>query len=1025
MSVATALVMPVDQAMRQQLQRLPPSASTSAQQRGDGKVVTATGNAAAATSPPNFSPAAFIDAVLPSFSPAAAGSLPAVSALLTSLQQHSASLQSQQSSLLSSSASLFSSHSSQLQQQDASFRSLTSQYASILSSLHGDLTVLAPLASSLSALSTASSSLNRAHVYLLLLTRCNELSELARQQAEAQPQQAAKTILQLSRLHEQVRQEAQRGEQGVLRLQSVLHHRLLYLLHGTKERLFSAYRDCLASMHWPQSTPHMSSIDTSEPNISTFCDLTETLLLLQIEADAEAESGPAALSLSASLPSSSSSSSVSPSQSPVSDRLWIFDLLFSPLHLRFQYHFTGEKPTNRLDKLEWALAFISNVVTLHAPVLDAYVQPILLRSPLAHVSAQLSLIASMLRLLRGKLEQSLPLLLSRPVLLRHTVDELLSFESQLRAEWRFPEEEEGVTELLCKDGRGDVFERWLSVDKEWVNDRLRAMQEMKEPWKRVSDGREADGDGSRPADLQLGLDDDADSDNEDGRELKLETDADGREGEDDAADADVLAAAAGSGGAGLAVASSDPSLVVTRSAQLLVTLVSSITSRFTLLPYLSARLRFVQDIQYQLLDIYLETLEEEAARLLPAVQAAISSPSSALRLYCMIVNSLFYVERVLADWSDDVTFIELRYFQAHSELPASTTVRQLVERIGGGGGGGGGGEVDVDGSVFDAMIVNYHDGRERMVKQIVDALVDGFYALTRAYRKQGHQGIIGEDDEEGEEGGAQQPAVLSRAASAGLNVSAGFVPALLTLKLQLLSLHRHLSSPLFQLVWTRTASRLDTLLFSTCVQHRFFSSSGARQLAYDMNALLLVFRQWGGGAGVGRWLGCVMDAMQLLSMKGEEVQEMERGMEGGDEDVQWLETAEEERRRRWRERWRIRRLTEEQVRDIVQRRKDEQVDGDEDGEVEVQQEAEEEEDDGRLEDEEEEEEQQSEDSSRRGVEETSEKMNTERHSSHQPSAAVLQQQQEPDKAEVGKGAQRSRGRRRGQLWTINGVHWQR
>ena len=859
------------------------------------------------SSSPAFSPAAFLDAAFPSFSPSPP-SLPSLPPLLSLLQQQFQFLSTAQSTLLSTSLPHFKHHSALLHQRQSAFHSLTSSYTSLRQSLTSDLSSLSPLTSSLSSLLSNSLPIQRTHLYLLLIQACEDSFDAARAQAETAPSQACQSLLSLSRLYQQVKEERPR----CVRLERLLHHRILHLLHLTQSTLTTLYSTTLTALQWPQTGQGgVGGLlqTTNEGVMESFTEQTQNLLLLQIEAETtQHPPGPSPLQ---SLPPTFAAPS--PPSAPPS--LWIFDLLFQPIHIRFRYHFSGDRPTHRLDKPEWYLSFITAAINIHRPFLTQYVQPLFLRSPLSHVDPAFALIHSLLTLVREQVKESLPQLMERPVLFRHLVDELLGFEGRLRGEWEYPEQCEGVMGVLVgAEGGGEVFEKWLSVDKEWVNDRLNAMREMKDPWQRINEGSEG-------TDLMNSHAADVDSDDEDVADVKLDpmdsnaaVDDEGEVAEEFAPPADVDAAAV-------------PSLIVTRSAHQLVSLVSSITTRFTLLPSLAARLRFVQDLQYQLLDIYLEWLEEEGARLLSSVGETIASPSTSVRQYCMLINSLHYVESVLMDWSDSVTFIELRYYQAHSDLPADLTTAQLVERLAASQPGSrGGGEVD--GSVFDAMIANYHDVREKMIKGIVDAVIDCFDALTRTYRRLGHQDVMTDDDTPLSQP-SPPPASAGPAGSTGLRVDAplltvspSFVGALVTLKLQLLTFSRHLSSPLMAVVWQRVASRVDSLLFATVVRERYFSVWGARQLAFDLRALLGIFK--GFTPSPSRWLGCVNDACVVMGYGGKEREEMEREIEGV-KGLDWMkEKGEEDRRRGWRERWRIRKLTEEEVSDILRRRREEE-----------------------------------------------------------------------------------------------------
>ena len=895
-----------------------------------------------------FSPAACLDCLLSSRDITSPASISALDDLLTALPSHSASLRHQQHALLSASALTIQSHASLISTQHRTIDSLTVEHDAIHNSLTSDLDTLAPFTASLQSLLASHTALTSSHLYLQLVARAEQLTEQGKREVEAgHVQQAGKTVLTVSRLLAQVKEERQRrhsaatGAAGVDRLYVLLRHRLLWLLRGTKTRLVAMYNELLAALHWPQTQQTLMPTH-NEQLMATFSDMTETLLLLQIEAEPTTLLSLDSTSAASPPPSEPSDPAPDPTlpSSPVTAhpiaRLWIFDLLFSPIHTRFVYHFTGDKPTNRLDRPEFITTFVINVLQLHLPFLQQYVQPILRRSPLQAIDVSVAFITSLLAVLRQHLLTVLSQLMVNARLFRHYVDELLTFEQQLRSTFLYPEELPSLLPLLTS---GDVFERWLSVDKEWVNDRLKAMRDMQEPWARVSDGREAE-EAAGGIDLDDSDDEDTDVRLDAGTVMEEEDRVDGEDGVKER------------------VELIDPSLIISRSANMLVTLVSSITTRFTPLPSLSARLRFVQDIQYQLLDIYLEWVEEESVRLLPTVTKGMQAMGGGgsgggggrvLRTYCMLLNSLHYVESVLLDWSDTVTFIELRYFQAHSELPADTTVAQLIQRIGEGGAG-----VDVDGSVFDAMVQSYHDGRERMTKGVVDAIIDCFYAFTKQYRKLGHQSVVRDDSPPSSPPSSSSSPPLVRLPSATMDVSPTLVPALLTLKLQLLILSRNLSSSLFSLVFARTCSRLDTLLFSTLLSSSLLSHTGSRQLSADLSALILTLAHF--GHTTRRLLGSVVDAVRVLDWKRREMQQALAAMD--EPTAEWVDVSEEDRRRWWRDKWRIHKLTEDEVRAIVAKRRAEEG-ADKEEEVEVAEEEEEEvvdqaEDDEEVEEEEDE-----------------------------------------------------------------------
>ncbi len=167
-----------------------------------------------------------------------------------------------------------------------------------------------------------------------------------------------------------------------------------------------------------------------------------------------------------------------------------------PLELRFQYHFQGDRPTNRLDKVcasggyvtsvpaltdpakpEYFLSHLLDQVNQYAPFFARYLQPILLDhfrdQPLgfhpALTDSDAALITAVLPMLRRKVFNLLPQIAGQPQLLSHFIHEIISFDAVLRDQWDYNPGGgtagwKGITwEVLVEK---NWFATWIQVEKD-------------------------------------------------------------------------------------------------------------------------------------------------------------------------------------------------------------------------------------------------------------------------------------------------------------------------------------------------------------------------------------------------------------------------------------------------------------------------------------------------------------------------------------------------------------------------------
>lgn len=67
--------------------------------------------------------------------------------------------------------------------------------------------------------------------------------------------------------------------------------------------------------------------------------------------------------------------------------LYPLQTLLEPITLRFRYHFDGKRQTNRLDKPEWYLTHVLNLMHEHRPFVSEILQGLLQKGGYGHINA--------------------------------------------------------------------------------------------------------------------------------------------------------------------------------------------------------------------------------------------------------------------------------------------------------------------------------------------------------------------------------------------------------------------------------------------------------------------------------------------------------------------------------------------------------------------------------------------------------------------------------------------------------------
>lgn len=512
-----------------------------------------------------------------------------------------------------------------------------------------------------------------------------------------------------------------------------------------------------------------------------------------------------------------------------------FEVIVAPLEARFRYHFTTDRPTNRLDKPEYFLSHILDLLSSHDDFVNESIQPLLLihfrGTPMSlnpiYIDATSAYITALLPMLRQKVLSIMPQVSSQPQLLSHLVHELMSFDNTLRTEWHYTGSTthpssvwKGMTwEILMHH---DYFTRWLTVEKDFALSRYTAI--IDNPSTSVLDYDSTPNGTTKPTKAAIQVHD----------------------------------------------------------------LLDTITSRYRNLFSFTNKLRFLIEIQISIFDRFHSRLHsglEAYLSITTGLGRAVSSASSAdvaavqgtngLDRLCRIFGSADYLERKMRDWSDDVFFLdlwaELQYRaknnKGHARLNVAEVAARTSQTLSSGA------DDEDTGALFDETAAAYARLRTRTESTIVDTLIRHVREALRPYSRS-----ISSWSQTSST--SPTPSVDLSSVLSYLNDSLTFLSSALgPLPLRRISKH--------------VLKMLDTYLLDRIILSNRFSASGAAQMRTDVLACVGAFERFEGLAGVGeRGMSKCVDAVRLLVVE-DGGREGDGGARDGDGDAWDVEEEEE------------------------------------------------------------------------------------------------------------------------------------
>ncbi|XP_008701783.1 RAD50-interacting protein 1 isoform X2 [Ursus maritimus] len=219
-------------------------------------------------------------------------------------------------------------------------------------------------------------------------------------------------------------------------------------------------------------------------------------------------------------------------------------------------------------------------------------------------------------------------------------------------------------------------------------------------------------------------------------------------------------------------------------AETFMTLLLVITDRYKNLPAASRKLQFLE-LQKDLVDDFRIRLTQ--------VMKEETRASLGFR-YCAILNAVNYISTVLADWADNVFFLQLQ--QAALEVFAENNTLSKLQL---------GQLASMESSVFDDMINLLERLKHDMLSRQVDHVFREVKEAAKLYKKE------------------RWLSLPSQAEQAVMSLSSSACPLLLTIRDRSLQLEQQLCFSLFKIFWQMLVEKLDVYIYQECERSLYCS----------------------------------------------------------------------------------------------------------------------------------------------------------------------------------------------------------
>ncbi|KAB5540716.1 hypothetical protein DKX38_013690 [Salix brachista] len=477
--------------------------------------------------------------------------------------------------------------------------------------------------------------------------------------------------------------------------------------------------------------------------------------------------------------------------------LWAIDELVSPIASRMEYHFSkwAEQP-------ELMFALVYKITKDFIIGVDDVLQPLIDKARLSSCSAKEAWVSAMVQMLSGFLAKSVFSVLVeryRDKQIRseviaswlHLIDHTVSFDKQMRSLLS------SETPFFLEESKSfEGLSRGLSVltifcDRpEWL--KIWAKIELKDAWKKIQpllkDERAWIID--KECDVVIGTE---------SKHFVLSTRGDHK--------APLVAESA-------------------------LKIAWEMIERSQTLPSLQPRIRFIRSTAARFFWYFLNGLILRCKN----TDFSLENVDASLIKVCGSINAARYIESKMQEWSDDVSFLEMRIAEKDSDIDRNN-------------------EVLGNSCFFGEEIKSLEELMTNWLMEIISALLHHFETLSWEYLQNGRYFV--------QENLHRVPAVTD------LAVSFDIVQALDALKSQLHLLKMSLNPKDFLDLWRSVADALDQFvsrsIFTSGIR---YSSGGINQFDSDMQALFHVFQPFCYRPDA--FFPCIREILKLLQMSKEE-----------------------------------------------------------------------------------------------------------------------------------------------------------
>ncbi|XP_050093487.1 RINT1-like protein [Anopheles aquasalis] len=211
----------------------------------------------------------------------------------------------------------------------------------------------------------------------------------------------------------------------------------------------------LKKIRWPNLNQSLEQFNPSKEHISKLVQLSEHLFLLKLP-PGDQELLNVKLTPWIICP---------PYSAPV-------ELFVKPFRLRFQFHFTGTKLTNRMDRPEWYLTQVLTWAKENHIFVGQHFQSPALRAGIADSSVRLEFVRGLVQLAVEKLIVDIEHIVRDEALFAHLIDEVLAFETELRNTLGYPNSLPSVIAVLLQPV---YFLKWMAIEEKFTTDKMDAM----------------------------------------------------------------------------------------------------------------------------------------------------------------------------------------------------------------------------------------------------------------------------------------------------------------------------------------------------------------------------------------------------------------------------------------------------------------------------------------------------------------------------------------------------------------------